>query len=138
MKAHYGDVKGKTFTFWGVAFKANTDDVRETSAIYMAKALIKDGATINFFDPVASDNFLALMENHPSLKKFDNKYDALNGSDALVTMTEWREFSTPDFSEIKSRLNAPVIFDGRNLYDTHKVLSLGFKYFAIGKYIPAL
>lgn len=138
MKKHYGDVKGKTFTFWGVAFKANTDDVRETSAIYMAKALIKDGATVNFFDPVASDNFLSVMENHPGLKKYENKYDALNGSDALVTMTEWREFSTPDFAEIKARLNAPVIFDGRNLYDTQKVLSLGFKYYAIGKYIPAV
>ncbi|EQC45799.1 nucleotide sugar dehydrogenase [Bacteriovorax sp. BSW11_IV] len=138
MKKHYGDLKGKTFAFWGVAFKANTDDVRETSAIYMAKALIEEGATVHFFDPVASENFLKIMDHNPALKKFDNKYDALTGCDALVTMTEWREFSSPDFEEVKNRLKAPVLFDGRNLYDTHKVLELGFKYFAIGKYIPAL
>lgn len=136
MKKHYGDLKGKTFAFWGVAFKANTDDVRETSAIYMAKALIKEGATVHFFDPVASENFLKVMDHNPALKKFDNKYDALTGCDALVTMTEWREFSAPDFEEVKNRLKAPVLFDGRNLYDTHKVLELGFKYFAIGKFIP--
>ncbi|MDD0852622.1 UDP-glucose/GDP-mannose dehydrogenase family protein [Halobacteriovorax sp. GB3] len=137
MKAHYGDVKGKTFTFWGVAFKANTDDVRETAAIYMAKVLTEAGATVQFFDPVASDNFLKLMGNNDKLIRFENKYDALKGSDALVTMTEWREFSSPDFSEIKERLNTPVIFDGRNLYDTQKVLDAGFTYYAIGKYIPA-
>lgn len=136
MKAHYGDVKGKTFTFWGVAFKANTDDVRETAAIYMAKALTEAGATVQFFDPVASDNFLKLMGDNDKLVRFENKYDALKGSDALVTMTEWREFSSPDFSEVKERLNTPVIFDGRNLYDTQKVLDAGFTYYAIGKYIP--
>lgn len=140
VKKYYGEsLKGKTFTFWGVAFKANTDDVRETAAIAMARKLIGAGATINIFDPVATENYLQVMgeykECEGKIKSFDNKYDALNGSDALITVTEWREFTTPDFSEIKKRLNKPVIFDGRNLYDTKKILAEGFEYFAIGKFI---
>ncbi|WP_372651288.1 UDP-glucose/GDP-mannose dehydrogenase family protein [Halobacteriovorax sp.] len=137
--SYYGDVKGKTFTFWGVAFKANTDDIRETSAITMAKELVKAGAKVNYYDPEAANNFEELMESmdetQGSTFKFENKYDALNNSDGLVTMTEWREFTSPDFEEIKSRLNKSVIFDSRNLYKTGKVLDLGFDYFAIGKRI---
>lgn len=137
--SYYGDVKGKTFTFWGVAFKANTDDIRETSAITMAKELVKAGAKVNYYDPEAANNFEELMESmdetQGSTFKFENKYDALNNSDGLVTMTEWREFTSPDFEEIKSRLNKSVIFDSRNLYRTGKVLDLGFDYFAIGKRI---
>ncbi|MBC7427443.1 MAG: UDP-glucose/GDP-mannose dehydrogenase family protein [Bacteriovorax sp.] len=137
---HYGgNLKGKSFAFWGVAFKANTDDVRETAAIDMARKLIGAGATINVFDPVATENYLHMMrefkECEGKIKAFENKYDALNGTDALITVTEWREFTTPDFSEIKKRLNKPVIFDGRNLYDTKKVQAEGFTYFAIGKFI---
>lgn len=140
IRKHYGDdLKGKVFTFWGVAFKANTDDVRETAAIAMARKLIGAGATINIFDPVATENYLLEMSRYKEcegkIKSFDNKYDALNGSDALITVTEWREFTTPEFGEIKKRLNKPVIFDGRNLYETKKVLAEGFKYYAIGKNI---
>lgn len=136
MKKHFGDLKGKTFAFWGVAFKANTDDVRESSAIYMAKALVEAGAKVNFFDPVAGENYLKVMDEHKdSITMYENKYDCLNGCDAMVTMTEWREFSFPDFPEIKNRLKTPVIFDGRNLYNTEKVLDHGFEYFAIGKRI---
>mgnify|MGYP000215196363 FL=1 len=137
--SYYGDVKGKTFTFWGVAFKANTDDIRETSAITMAKELVKAGAKVNYYDPEAANNFEELMSTMSETKggtfKFDNKYDALTNSDGLVTMTEWREFTSPDFEEIKSRLNKSVIFDSRNLYKTQKVLDLGFDYLAIGKRI---
>ncbi len=140
IKKYYGEnLSGKTFTFWGVAFKANTDDVRETAAIAMARKLIGAGATINIFDPVATENYLHEMskfkECEGKIKSFENKYDALNGSDALITVTEWREFTTPDFNEIKSRLRKPVIFDGRNLYDTKKIVALGFDYFAVGKFI---
>jgi UDPglucose 6-dehydrogenase len=138
-KFYGNDLKGKVFTFWGVAFKANTDDVRETAAIAIARKLIAAGATINIFDPIATENYLHTMtefkECEGKIKPFDNKYDALNGSDGLITVTEWREFNTPDFTEIKSRLKKPVIFDGRNLYDTKKVLAEGFDYFAIGKFI---
>ena len=138
--SHYGsDLSGKIFTFWGVAFKANTDDVRETSAITMSKELANAGAIIHYYDPEASENFEALINSVEGMqgktKSFSNKYDALNGSDGLVTMTEWREFTNPDFSEIEARLNKSVIFDSRNLYDTQKVLALGFDYYAIGKKI---
>ncbi|MGZ3787674.1 MAG: UDP-glucose dehydrogenase family protein [Bacteriovorax sp.] len=140
IEKYYGkDLKGKVFTFWGVAFKANTDDVRETAAIAMARKLIGAGASIQIFDPVATENYLHVMSEYKEcegkIKSFDNKYDALNGSDGLVTVTEWREFNSPDFLEIKSRLKRPVIFDGRNLYDTKKIQALGFDYFAIGKKI---
>lgn len=137
MKHFDGDIKGKNFAFWGAAFKANTDDVRESPAIKMAECLIDAGATVSFFDPVASENYLKVMGEKyaPSLKSFPNKYDCLNGADALVTMTEWREFSFPDFEEIKSRLNDSLIFDGRNLFKTSKVKELGFTYYAIGKRI---
>lgn len=134
-----GDLKNKTFCFWGVAFKANTDDVREASSITMARSLIKEGANVHFFDPVAAENFMHVMKKYPEcegkIKSFNNKYDCLNGCDGLVTMTEWREFRVPDFSEVKSRLKTKVIFDGRNLYETHKVLAEGFDYLAVGKYI---
>lgn len=140
VKKYYGEnLQGKVFTFWGVAFKANTDDVRETAAIAMARKLIGAGATINIFDPVATENYMHVMKEYKEcegkIKAFDNKYDALNGSDALITVTEWREFNSPDFAEIKKRLKKPVLFDGRNLYDTKKMLAEGFDYFAIGKFI---
>lgn len=134
-----GDVAGKTFTFWGVAFKANTDDVREASAITMARELCGSGAKVQIFDPVATENYLHIMKEYPEcadkITAFDNKYDALNGAHGLVTMTEWREFYEPDFNEIKARLVVPVIFDGRNLYETARVQKAGFHYYAIGKYI---
>lgn len=139
VKKFGADLKGKTFTFWGVAFKANTDDVREASAITMARKLIGAGATVNIFDPVATENYLDVMKAYKEcegkIKSFNDKYEALSHSDALITMTEWREFQAPEFKEIKKRLKSPVIFDGRNLYDTKHVLSEGFEYFAIGKKI---
>lgn len=141
VQSYYGNnLTGKIFTFWGVAFKANTDDVRETAAIALARKLIGAGAKIQIFDPVATENYLHVMKEYKEcegkITHFDSKYDALNNSDALITVTEWREFNTPDFAEIKKRLKKSVIFDGRNLYDTHKVLAEGFDYFAIGKFIP--
>jgi UDPglucose 6-dehydrogenase len=134
-------VVDKTFAFWGVAFKANTDDVRETAAIALAKELVAAGAKVHYYDPIASPNYQNYMqETYPnvasSLKNFDDKYECLKGTDGLITMTEWREFQNPDFSEIKKGLNSPVIFDGRNLYETKKVLEAGFDYYAIGKFIP--
>ena len=130
------NLSGKSFAFWGVAFKANTDDIRESPAIYMAKALIKAGAKVHFFDPVASDNYEELMSEHgDQILRFNNKYEALNGTSGLVTMTEWREFQSPDFSEIKERLVEPIIFDARNLYETERVQKAGLTYYAIGKHI---
>lgn len=136
-KNHFdGELKGKTIAIWGVAFKANTDDIRETPAQYIVEKLNQAGAVVKFFDPVASDNFEVFVNSQKwNATKVDNKYDCLNGADAMMVLTEWKEFRAPDFDEIKSRLKTPVIFDGRNLYNTKNVLKEGFKYFAVGKRI---
>jgi UDPglucose 6-dehydrogenase len=136
MRDHFkGDLAGKTFAFWGVAFKANTDDVREASAIAMSEALLKAGAKVKFYDPVASANFLKVVNNAEGITSHDDMYAVLDGCDGVVTMTEWREFKNPDFSELKKRLRSKVIFDARNLFDTDKALEAGFAYYAIGKHI---
>jgi UDPglucose 6-dehydrogenase len=137
MKKHFsGNLKGKTFAFWGVAFKPNTDDIREAPAIDMAKALVQEGAQVKFYDPVASEHFQAYMKKeNVNLDCVANKYDCLNNVDGLVVITEWAEFRAPDFIEMKKRLKTPLIFDARNLFQTHKVLELGFQYYAIGKHI---
>lgn len=137
VKKHFkNDLKGKTFVLWGTAFKANTDDIRETPAIDTALALHEAGAKIRIHDPAAADHFEQYMQKlGVPMDQFENKYDALNGADGLLVMTEWKQYRAPDFDEIKSRLKQPVIFDGRNLYNTKKVLEQGFTYYAIGKAI---
>lgn len=136
LKHFKSDLKGKTFVLWGTAFKANTDDIRETPAIDTAVALHEAGAKIRFHDPEAADNFEKLMgQMGIPVDQFENKYDALNGADALIVLTEWKQYRAPDFEEIKSRLSTPIIFDGRNLYNTKKVLEQGFTYYAIGKFV---
>lgn len=137
VKKHYGsDLKGKIFVIWGVAFKANTDDIRETAAIETARALVAAGAKVRFYDPEAGDNFQRHMNSiEIPVDQFDNKYDALNDANGLIVLTEWKQFRAPDFEEMRSRLREQVIFDGRNLYNTQKVLEMGFKYYAVGKRI---
>lgn len=137
VKKHFNnDLKGKTFVLWGTAFKANTDDIRETPAIDTALALHEAGAKIRIHDPAAADNFEQHMQKlGVPMDQYENKYDALNDADALIVMTEWKQYRAPDFEEIKSRLKSPLIFDGRNLYSTKKVLEQGFQYYAIGKAI---
>jgi UDPglucose 6-dehydrogenase len=139
VKKHFkDDLKGKTFVIWGTAFKANTDDIRETPAIDTTLELHKAGAKVRFHDPEAADHFEQLMVKMGiPVDQFENKYDALNGADGLLILTEWKQYRAPDFEEIKSRLKTPVIFDGRNLYNTKKVLEQGFSYYAIGKAIKA-
>lgn len=137
VKTHFKeDLKGKVFVIWGTAFKANTDDIRETPAIDTAVALHKAGAKIRIHDPEAANHFEQFMTQMGiPVDQFENKYDALNGADALIVLTEWKQYRAPDFDEIKSRLKTPLIFDGRNLYNTKKVLEQGFTYYAIGKAI---
>lgn len=137
IKKHFkGDLKGKTFTFWGVAFKPKTDDIREAPAIYIAESLVKAGAKVKFFDPVAAENYQAHMKSIGiEVNEVTNKYDALNDSDGLVLITEWPEFRGPDFSEIKSRLKYPLLVDGRNIFPVQKLVEMGFHYMAVGKKI---
>jgi UDPglucose 6-dehydrogenase len=137
VKKHFdNDLKGKTFVLWGTAFKANTDDIRETPAIDTAIELHKAGAKVRIHDPKAADHFEAHMGTlGVPVDQYENKYDALNGADGLLIITEWKQYRAPDFEEMKSRLKLPIIFDGRNLYNTKHVLENGFTYYAIGKSI---
>jgi UDPglucose 6-dehydrogenase len=136
LKKHFETLKGKQIAIWGTAFKANTDDIRETPAQYIVEELTKEGAIVKFYDPEAADNF-EIMAKDKSLNatKIDSKYDCLDNSDALLVLTEWKEFRAPDFDEIKKRLKSPILFDGRNLYNTKHVLEQGFTYYAVGKAI---
>lgn len=132
IKAYYGDnLVGKHFALWGLAFKPNTDDIREAPALYIIKALLGEGATVTAFDPEAMSNVRGQIDS--IIGYADNQYDALNGADALIIATEWNEFRTPDFEKITSLLKEKVIFDGRNLFDTAAMEHLGFHYESVGR-----
>lgn len=124
-------VKGKKFALWGLAFKPETDDIREAPALYIIDELLKDGAEIVAFDPAGMPNVKALLGDKISYAT--NRYDALDGADALLIVTEWSVFRTPDFDFMKEKLKAPVIFDGRNLYDLERIKECGFYYNSIGR-----
>ena len=125
------DLKGKTIALWGLAFKPNTDDMREASSLTLIKLLDEAGAKVVAYDPKSSEEAKKYMPNL-DVKYAKNKYDALNGADAMVLVTEWSEFRSPDFMEIKERLKNAVIFDGRNQYNAKILAEHGFKYFQIG------
>jgi len=128
-------LQGKIFGVWGLAFKAGTDDMRESSSITIINELVKRGAKIQAHDPEAM-NMAKTPEyfgDNPDISYFENKYDALNGADAMLIITEWKEFRTPDFEQIKKLLKSPVIFDGRLMYDMKKMKEMGFDYNSIGR-----
>ena len=134
IKKQFGDnLKGKHFALWGLAFKPNTDDMREASSRVLIHELIKAGATITAYDPVAMIEAKRIFKDEKHLSFVDTQDDALKDADAVIIVTEWTEFRSPDFALIKSSLKAPFIFDGRNLYDPKAVRSLGFEYFPIGR-----
>ena len=134
IKKQFGDnLKGKHFALWGLAFKPNTDDKREASSRVLIHELIKAGATITAYDPVAMIEAKRIFKDEKHLSFVDTQDDALKNADALIIVTEWTAFRSPDFALIKSSLKAPFIFDGRNLYDPKAVRSLGFEYFPIGR-----
>lgn len=126
-----GDLTNKKLAIWGLAFKPETDDVREAPAIYLMRELLKKGATLSVYDPEAMPNIRKQFGD--SLSYCNSMYEALDGSDSLVICTEWSIFRTPDFQEVKKRLNNPMIFDGRNLYDVEEVKKEGFNYVSIGR-----
>jgi len=129
---YFGDLKQKQLALWGLAFKPNTDDIREAPSLVIINELLSLGAKIVAFDPVAIESYKKYYPHLP-IQYTDNQYDALINSDALVIVTEWNEFRTPDYSLIKSSLKNPVIFDGRNILDTHILKKYGFYYESIGK-----
>lgn len=126
-----GDLKGKHLAIWGLAFKPNTDDVREAPALYLIDALLEAGATVSTFDPEAMPNVRGIMGD--KINYAENQYDALTGADALIIATEWNEFRQPDFLRIVTGLKQKAIFDGRNLFDVEAIKNLGFHYESIGR-----
>jgi UDPglucose 6-dehydrogenase len=125
------DLKGKTLAIWGLAFKPETDDIREAPALYMIDELLSKGAKLNVFDPEAMPNVKRKYRDQLYYAK--SMYDAAHVSDAVIICTEWSIFRTPDFSKLKQSMNHPVIFDGRNLYDTKDIKNEGFFYSSIGR-----
>ena len=125
------DLQGKTISIWGLAFKPNTDDIREAPALYNIDKLLELGVTVKVFDPEAMENVKAIYGD--KITFCNDQYEAIKDSDALLIVTEWPVFRTPDFDTIKASLSSPVIFDGRNLYDTEHMKELGFDYFSVGR-----
>ena len=133
MRAHYGDLAGKTLALWGLAFKPNTDDMREASSRRLMESLWEAGASVRVFDPKAMEETRRIYGERDGLTYCDSPEDALDGADGLAILTEWNLFRSPDFDDIKARLREPVIFDGRNLYDPDYVAATGIAYYAVGR-----
>ena len=127
------DLTGRHFAVWGLAFKPNTDDMREAPSLALIADLLAAGATLTAYDPVAMHEAQRVLGEKPGIRYAQTPNDALEGADALVIVTEWKEFRSPDFDLIKARLKQPLIGDGRNLYDPALVRGLGFDYLAIGR-----
>jgi UDPglucose 6-dehydrogenase len=126
-------IQGKIFAVWGLSFKPNTDDMREAPSRILMESLWAAGATVQAYDPEAMDEVRRIYGEREDLLLMGNKEAALEGADALIIVTEWQSFRAPDFKKIKDTLIAPVIFDGRNLYEPEKIEALGIQYYAIGR-----
>jgi len=131
--APQGGVEGRTLAMWGIAFKANTDDIREASATEIIKELTAAGMKVRAFDPVANERAREEIGHIEGLEIMDSQYDVLDGADALAVVTDWNQFRNPDYDKVKDLLNAPIVFDGRNLYAPDRMGQAGFAYFSIGR-----
>jgi UDPglucose 6-dehydrogenase len=131
IKRYFGDLQGKQFALWGLAFKPNTDDIREAPALEIIDALLAEGATVSAFDPEAMNNVKTIVGE--KITFCETPYDCLPNADALIIATEWNEFRTPDFDKMMTLLKDPVIFDGRNVFDVHTMEKKGFHYESIGR-----
>ncbi len=130
MKRFNGDLKGKHFAIWGLSFKPNTDDMREAPSVVIINKLLAEGATVSAYDPVAMEEATHDLGDRITYAK--NEYEAIEGADALLVVTEWSEFRVPDFEEIKASLKNPLVFDGRNIFSIQRMAELGFEYHCIG------
>ncbi len=137
LRAHFGDrLVGSTFALWGLAFKPNTDDMREAPSRVIIDALLQAGASVRAYDPVAMDEARRIYAGHARSKHLvlcKDAYDAAQGARALLIATEWNEFRSPDYDRLKAALSEPLIFDGRNLYDPALIERMGLRYFAVGR-----
>ncbi|MFZ2631183.1 MAG: UDP-glucose/GDP-mannose dehydrogenase family protein [Desulfosalsimonadaceae bacterium] len=131
--ASLGGISGKTLAVWGLSFKANTDDIRDSAALVLIDELTAAGMRIRAYDPAAGCNAGKVLSDNSLVEIVDNQYNALKGADALAVMTDWNQFRNPNFNMVRNSLTAPVIFDGRNLYSTKQMASLGFTYFCVGR-----
>ena len=137
IQAHFGNLTGRTVAIWGLAFKPNTDDMREAPSRVLMEALWAAGAKVRAYDPVAMPECRRIYGERADLVLCKTSPEALQGADALAIVTEWQEFRSPDFEFIKGTLRGPVIFDGRNLYDPEQMQRSGFSYYAVGRGMPA-
>lgn len=126
----FGDVKGKKFALWGLSFKPNTDDMREAPSLVIIEQLLKNGASVSAYDPVAMDEARHMIGDKITYAK--DEYEVLQDADALLVVTEWSEFRVPDFEEVKGLLKNPIVFDGRNIFEIDRMANLGFEYYCIG------
>ena len=132
IRQHFkNDLKGKTVTLWGLAFKPNTDDIREAPSLSIIDVLLQEGVRVRVHDPEALQEVRKRYKD--TLEYFENNYEALKGADALILVTEWNEFRRPDFDRMKTLMKQPVIFDGRNIYEPSKLRAKGFIYYGIGR-----
>jgi UDPglucose 6-dehydrogenase len=127
------DLAGRTFALWGLAFKPNTDDMREAPSRVIVDELTRRGARVQAYDPVAMEEAARVMQGVPGLSFAASQAEALTGADALVVVTEWKEFRNPDFDAIKAALKQPLIFDGRNIFDPALMRLQGIEYSGIGR-----
>jgi UDPglucose 6-dehydrogenase len=128
-----GGISGKTLAIWGLSFKANTDDIRESAALETINQLTAKGMKVRAFDPEAGLNSKQNLSDNQLVEIMDDQYEPLKDADALAILTDWNQFRNPDFNKIKKHLKAPIIFDGRNLYSSTYLASQGFAYFGIGR-----
>ena len=134
IRKHFGgELKGRVLALWGLAFKPNTDDMREAPSRMLMEALWAEGARVRAYDPVAMPEARRIYGERADLCLCDSAEQALEGADALAIVTEWQEFRSPDFEHMRDLLKSPVIFDGRNLYDPGYMAKQGFRYYAIGR-----
>jgi len=131
LKHFNNDIEGKNFAVWGLAFKPNTDDMREAPSVVIINELLKHGATVKAYDPEAMENAKFYLKD--KIEYVKNQYDVVKGADALLVLTEWNEFNNPDLDQVKELLNKPVIFDGRNVFNRRKTKQMGFTHYSIGK-----
>ena len=131
IKKHFGSLKGKVISVWGLSFKPHTDDIREAPSIYNIKALLAEGAIIRAHDPEAMENVRRVLGDQ--ITYHDSPYEATKGADAVFIATEWPEFRTPDFEKLAASMKSKVIFDGRNVYELRDMKDNGFTYISIGR-----
>ena len=132
-RRRFGPLAGRRFALWGLAFKPNTDDMREAPSLTVIEALLSEGATVVAFDPVAQEEAARALGSRTGISYAKSAAAALNDADALLIATEWKEFRSPDFDDMRQRMKQPVIFDGRNLYDPQRMADRGFEYYGIGR-----